>query len=197
MEITTLQGSAALTLNQPDTHNQGTNAAQTHAGAIDSGRSAWREPASTVEIRGDKKGSGAEDSPELPPPLRGTRAGADNVASAAELPPPLNDKTKSTGNKATPTKPVADGILHPVNGATVSQRGTVGPVAADKVDVQSGSEPVARAIKEKVDHLFKVYPNGGTTRHSEKVPSHPDPSATRAVPGGTRARPAVSVDKYA
>ncbi|MBF0176919.1 MAG: hypothetical protein HQL63_08745 [Magnetococcales bacterium] len=132
------------------------------------------------------KGQGVRDSQALPPPP--LRKGTEEQADVAQK------------GVASASKPVRDGILRPWDDASAGQIQIPG-VATDKgnkgqVDVQTKAEPVVKAIKEKVENLFKIYPNGGQNRE-EKV----DVPAARSLRGGATPalaqKQAVSVNLYA
>ncbi|MBF0155271.1 MAG: hypothetical protein HQL64_16150 [Magnetococcales bacterium] len=193
MEITNLQGTLALQHNQANVNNP--EGEPTEVRTTETGRSAWKESALTLSVRDGK--AAAESSPQLPPPLRDAQGSSGKAPGEKSLPPPLNDGRRVAGGRYATAKPLRGGVLRPVNGAVDSQDASRGASTTDaRVDSQAKSEPVMRAIKEKVNNLFKVYPNGGTERHAEKVPSHAK-STPRMVLGAGTHKPAVSVDMYA
>ncbi|MBF0136014.1 MAG: hypothetical protein H7833_12000 [Magnetococcus sp. DMHC-1] len=195
MEITHLQGLQALQQIQPEVNDQAVERPEPRQ--TDAGRSAWQEPASTLSL-GDGKAVAAGKSSPTPPAWRD--AGSNRDGRGAEdktLPPLLRGGQKVTGDRPVPAKPAPDGILRPWNDSANSQ-GNAKEVAAarEQIDTQTKAEPVMRAIKEKVDNLFKVYPNGGSEKHAERVPSHPKPHYG-TNPAILARKQAVSVDRYA
>ncbi|MBF0136207.1 MAG: hypothetical protein H7833_16855 [Magnetococcus sp. DMHC-1] len=138
------------------------------------------------------------------PPLNN---GSKVEAEKAPPPPPLGDGHKGSAQKgvASSSKPVQDGILRPWNDAAVNQIQVPGIVTPDKekeqVEIQTKAEPVVKAIKEKVEHLFRVYPNGGAQSRAEKMDVVPhiksQATATGSAPLAAARKQAASVDMYA
>ncbi|MBF0176918.1 MAG: hypothetical protein HQL63_08740 [Magnetococcales bacterium] len=192
MEITHLQGNLALQNSRFDVGNQ--DGEQATVRADDAGRSAWKEPAATLSMR-DAGKAVSDAASKLPPSLKGAGDSAGGVSVDKTLPPILRGAQKGAGGNVAPAKPVQDGVLRPLNEKATPDAGQA-PAANDQLDLQAKSEPVMRAIKEKVNNLFKVYPNGGSERHAEKVPSHAK-SAPKVVPGLMSQKKTVSVDMYA
>ncbi|MBF0155270.1 MAG: hypothetical protein HQL64_16145 [Magnetococcales bacterium] len=115
-------------------------------------------------------------------------------------PPPLKGGQKGPGQKVDSAKVVGDGVLRPWSEASANQIQIPG-VASGKegktqVEIQTTSEPVAKAIREKVNNLFKVYPNGGQS-HKEKVEVPFTKSSNASAVAASVRKQATSVDAYA
>ncbi|MBF0426719.1 MAG: hypothetical protein HQL66_12970 [Magnetococcales bacterium] len=122
----------------------------------------------------------------------------------APPPPPLGDGQKPPTTKKTDVdgKSAQGGLLGALEGASgkaIRVPGLRAPTSkegAERIVVETTPEPVTKAIKEKVNNLFKVYPNGGGQPHREKV----EVPFTKTADSSTAAaakKQAVAVDTYA